>query len=76
MVVRWTGMFQMYRIPNSVNDPALQPGDWIYVSNLVDPQMMDFVCFEDEKGNVSTYRYCAKGGDTIEMRNGTLYVKR
>lgn len=74
MVVRWTGLFQMYRIPNAGNEPTLQSGDWIYVSNLVEPQILDFVCFEDAKGNVTTYRFCAKEGDTIEMRDGTLYV--
>jgi len=74
LVVRWTGMFQFYKIPTTANEPGYSPGDWIYVSNLSEPNLLDFVVFENENGEVFTFRLCGKSGDLIELRNGVLHV--
>lgn len=74
LVVRWTGMLQFYKVPNAANEPGLNPGDWIFVSNLSEPELLDFVVFERENGNVVTYRLCGMPGDEIEIRKGTLFV--
>ncbi len=73
-VLNWTGLFRYYKLPTSANEPNYFPGDWIYVSSFSEPDLLDMVCFENDKGEVFMYRLCGLPGDKVEIRDGRLFV--
>lgn len=77
IVFRLTGVLQWYSIASSGNAPTIQPGDYVFTTNLKSPQRFDFVTFEDEiqtRGEVWIKRLCAFEGETVEMRDGECYI--
>lgn len=83
-----TGMFGMYSVPTASNEPNIKKGSKIYVSNLKDPAMYNFVVYNSEyadsmnmievsdtkKASKYFHRLCGLPGNTVEMKNGILYV--
>jgi signal peptidase I len=88
IVGRVTGMLLFFSIPTPSNLPNIKPGDKVYSSNLKDPDLYNFIVFTSESadsismigrsdlnaGAQYLYRLCGVPGNTIEMRNGILYV--
>lgn len=87
-VVRLTGILQSYRVATPANEPNLKLNTTFFCSNLKNAKPGDFIIyrhpFTDSLNNFGdtyniangTYihRLCAIGGDTIAMRNGTLFL--
>ena len=46
VVGRLTGMLQFYNIPVGSNEPTINVGDKIFASNLKEPRLLDFICFQ------------------------------
>lgn len=90
IVGRLTGMLQWYTISSPVNEPTLKQGDKVFTTNLKKAKPGDFIAFtsryqdslaasytENYKfGSRYMFRLCAVGGNSIEMKNGVLYVDR
>jgi len=79
IVGRLTNALQWYTVPTPSSEPALKIGDHIFSTNLIAPKRMDFISFMlvppgMEKKEVWLFRLCAMGGDSVEIRNGDLYV--
>jgi signal peptidase I len=85
-----TGSLRMYHIPNVTNEPAVKKGEYIMVSNIKTAQPYNFIvitsAFADslqaaympdaKAGNRFIYRLCGVPGDTLEMKNGVLWVNK
>tara|TARA_B110000503_G_C7038610_1_gene367225 strand:- start:250 stop:927 length:678 start_codon:yes stop_codon:yes gene_type:complete len=73
-----TDILKMYNIPTTANEPGIKLNSKIFVSNLVDYENGDFVCykFNDEMlgEHIRVHRLLGKSGDVIEIKNGILYV--
>lgn len=88
VVVRLTGILQSYRVATPANEPNLNLNTTFFCSNLKKAKPGDFIIYRHpfadslnnfgDTYNVSkvTYihRLCAIGGDTIAMRNGTIFL--
>ncbi len=88
LVARFTGMLLVFSIPTPSSLPTLKPGDYIYASNLTNPQPYHFIIFTSENAdsinmvNMPEYsansryvhRLCGMPGDIIEMKKGVFYV--
>lgn len=75
-------------MPTVSNEPAIKKGERIFTTNLKEPELYRFIAFtsayEDSvlaqysdsysKGAAYLYRLCGKGGNTLEMKNGVLFV--
>ncbi len=73
-----TGVFVMYNNPTTSNEPNIKLNSKTLVTNLIDFEKGDFVCykFNDEiLGNhIRVHRLVAKENDTIQIRKGVVYV--
>jgi signal peptidase I len=73
-----TDMLKMYNIPTTANEPGIKLKSKIFVSNLVDYDNGDFVCykFNDELlgEHIRVHRLLGKSGDMVEIKKGILYV--
>ena len=75
-----TWVLQFYYIPGDVMSPTIESGDRVLVFKLLytfrNPQRGEIIIFKDPRyGKRSYVRRCiAVGGDTIEMREGLLYL--
>jgi signal peptidase I len=74
-------LFEAFRIPSCSNYPAIVPNDRILVDKTAyrkaDPQSGDTVMFKPPNANWRTHyikRIVALEGDTVEMKEGRLYV--
>lgn len=80
IIGRLTNAIQFYRIPTTANEPAMKVGSYCFASNLVTPQLFDFICFryssEQEGNHNRVYRLCGRGSDKIEIKDGTLFVNK
>jgi len=88
IVARITGMLQFYSIPTVANEPTIKKGDKVFTTNLKEAKPYEFIAFtskyEDsvlaqysegyKRGSHYLYRLCGIGGNTLEMKNGVLYV--
>lgn len=79
VVVTLTGVMRVFKIPTTSSRPALEPDDRIVVSTLVSPERYDLIVFRifdsllmDRTHYV--FRLCGMPGDTVQIRNGDLYV--
>lgn len=74
----WTYIFRLYKSGSLANEPNLPLNSYFFASNLIVPQIKDFVCyqFEDEMtGNLlRVHRLMAQEGDVLEIKNGDVYV--
>lgn len=80
IVARMTGLLLFYTIESGSSEPTLKMGSRVFATPLIKPQRLDFICFRGRtafsKGKNETYIYrlVAIGGDTVEIRDGLLYV--
>lgn len=88
IVASITGMLQFYKIPTPANEPNIKQGEKVFVSNLKDPTLYNFIVFTSESadsismigrpdretGAQYLYRLCGVSGNIVEMKNGVLYV--
>lgn len=76
--LRLAGVFQFYTIPTSANAPQIEPGSIVFSTNLLDPKIGNFVCFEFENEregkHMRIYRLVGKSGDRIEIKDAILYI--
>jgi len=72
------GFFKIYNIPSSGCSPAMNPGDYIVVSNLSPAKRNDLIVFlrNDSMLGISYFgsRLIAKEKDTIEMIGAKVFV--
>jgi signal peptidase I len=79
LVFRLTGILQRFSIPSGSSQPTLQQGSHIWVSNLVSPKRFDHIVYWyndsiTQQKQHYVFRLCGMPGDTIEIKNGDLYV--
>jgi signal peptidase I len=85
IIARLTGALQFYVTPSSSMSPTIEVGEHFISSNLISPKVNDIVVFEriaDEYDGVQepgtmqkfTYRLVAKGGDTLQVQDGMVYI--
>ena len=77
-VLGQTDMLKMYNIPTTANEPGIMLNSKIFVSNLVDYENGDFVCYkyDDEMlgEHIRVHRLLGKSGDVIYIENGVLFI--
>lgn len=76
-----SSLFEAFRVPAASEYPNIVPNDRILADKVayrkVDPQVGDVVVFRPPNGNWRIHyikRIVALGGETVEMRDGILYV--
>jgi signal peptidase I len=73
-----TGIFKMYNFPTTANEPGIKVNSKIFVSNLVDYNNGDFVCYKynDEMlgEHFRVHRLLGKSDDVVEIKNGVLFL--
>jgi signal peptidase I len=78
-VGRVTNAFQYMKTPTSSNKPTFKPGAHFFISNLITPKRLDFICYETnnpETGGheVWMHRLCGMPGDTLLIKDGDLFI--
>jgi signal peptidase I len=77
-VGRFTNSFQYMKTPSSSNKPTFKPGAHFFVSNLITPKRLDFICYQvndPELGHeIWMHRLCGMPGDTLQIKDGDLFV--
>lgn len=77
LFLNWTGILKVYDYQSTSNFPTLKQNSNLILTNLVEPDNGDFICYYNEK-NVQTKtainRVCGTENDTVEIRNGTLFI--
>ena len=88
IVGRITGTLQYYIVSTPANEPSFKKDETLFTSNLKKPSLYKFVTFtskyEDsivgqnipdfKTGSHYLYRVCGVGGNTLEMKDGVLFV--
>lgn len=73
-----THALQLFSSPSVSNEPAIKMNERFFVSNLVKPKRFDFICYygtNPQMGrHLRVHRLCGLEGDTLEMRNGDLWI--
>ena len=73
-------VLQTYYIPGDVMSPTIEPGDRVLVFKLIyklrNPNRGEIIIFDDPRQGKRQYerRCIAVSGDTVEMRQGLVYV--
>jgi signal peptidase I len=77
-ILRITGMLQFYTVPTGSNEPTIPTGSYIFASNLVAPKRGDFICYKyrspGARPDIWTKRLCGMPGDTLQIKEGVLYI--
>jgi signal peptidase I len=75
-----SGMLNAYKNSTIANEPNLKINSRILVSNLINPQNGDFVCYNYEDNisgkQIRIHRLCGKANDTLQIINGIVYINR
>ena len=73
VILGGTGMLKMYNFPTSANEPGIKVNSKIFISNLVDYNNGDFVCYKynDEMlgEHFRVHRLLGKSNDVVEIKN-------
>jgi len=73
-----TKIFTSYKATSGSCYPAIKNNERFFVSALVKPKRLNFICFytnTQEWGRIMRVcRLCGLGGDTVQIKNGILYV--
>jgi signal peptidase I len=77
-VGRLTNSFQYLKSQTKSNEPTYKSGTYFLASNLITPKRFDFICYEVNEPDIEKqmwfHRICGMPGDTLEVRNGDLFV--
>ena len=85
VVGQGTGVFGIYNISSEGNSPAIEKGENIFVSNTLEPEVLDFIAYKynfdnpfDDKEEfldvVWIHRLIAKEGDEVLIKNNYAIV--
>ena len=79
LLVRFTGLVQVYRIHAGTNDPAMVSGRKAFISSLLRPERKKFIVYRQDSshywsGGLWLMRIVGMPGDTVQMINGDLFV--
>ncbi len=73
-----TGICAFYTIPTSGSEPNVKVGSYMITTNLKTPKRGDFISYDFNDaiyGNMTyIHRLCGVENDTIEMKEGVLFV--
>lgn len=80
-VGRFSGMLGLFTVPSSSNEPNIKTNSHIWVTNLIRPERLDFMCFKGldpltGESEVRVHRLCALEGDLVEIKDGKLFVNK
>ncbi|MEZ4840641.1 MAG: S26 family signal peptidase [Flavobacteriaceae bacterium] len=71
-------IFKIYKNPSTANEPNLPLNSRMLVTNLIKPELGDFICFEHEDEMFGEFikvnRLVAKANDRVEIKNGILFI--
>jgi signal peptidase I len=81
MVANVTGILRLYKVSTTSGRPAMEVGDHVWISKLAKPKRYDLIVFNHydsmaEKKQFLAHRLCGMPGDTVEIKNGDLYVNK
>lgn len=78
VVGRLTNLFQFFSATSTANEPTIPMDKNFFASRLKSPQLFDFICYQTEDELMGKYiaihRVCGMPGDTVQLRNGDLFV--
>lgn len=79
LFVRVTKIIQVYTISSPSSSPTINPGDFIYATNLKKPERDKFIAYrtlslDSGQPEFLFHRIAAIPGDKLEIRRGVLYV--
>lgn len=77
IVLRLSYMLQIFSFDSGANDPTIPARHVVFTSTLKQPRRFNFIAFRNtsqQDSSVWLFRLCGMPGDTLEMRNGDLYV--
>lgn len=70
--------FKSYTIPSRTNLPTIPLNSTVIATQFVTPENGDFICynFKSKDDPITTYmhRLCAQESDTLEIKNGVVFV--
>ena len=80
-VGRFSGMLGLYTVSSSSNEPNIKTNSHIWVTNLIRPERLDFMCYKvldtiTGSSEVRVHRLCATEGDLVEIKDGRLFVNK
>jgi len=77
MVLAWANIFKMYNNPTTANEPGIPLNSKMFVSNLVTPEIGDFICYQYDDPtfgkHIRVHRLLGKAGDVLEIKNGVVF---
>ncbi len=75
---KWTGILQNFLITTVSNEPALNIGDRVLGTNLIEPEKFDLILYKTpnnlEQSEIWSHRLCGTSNDTILIKDGTLFI--
>jgi signal peptidase I len=75
---RITNRIQFYNTVALSNAPNITKGELVFASGLIQPRKLNFIAFKHTDSSngekIWIFRLCGIPGDTILLRNGTLFV--
>lgn len=78
LIGRLTNALQYYSVPTRSNEPTFKTGSHFFASNLLKPDRFNFICYKTSAPEYEKqtwfHRICGMPGDTVEIRNGDLFV--
>lgn len=78
ILARIVGLWDLFRIPTSSNEPTIKMGSIAVAINFKKAQRREFCTFYHQEPNaqrvIYTKRLCGVPGDVVELRSNVLYV--
>lgn len=77
IILRFTKVLEYYSYNSNANAPTIAANQIVLTSKLKKPKPFDFIAFRNstQPGSATwVFRLCGMEGDTVEIRNGDLWV--
>lgn len=78
VILAFTNILRVYHIPTNANEPGIMLDSKILVTNLVNFENGDFICYEYEDKllgkHIRVHRLIGKSNDIIEIKNGEFFI--